>query len=107
MDLLEFITFIALDLKYRNHPAAHKRLIMLAMVSVAADPGFARSMEYLSPPLTTPLNFFVGIFWANVLPLAATQNPPPVSAVGTSIAGRPPLRSERAQLTHSAPTLGV
>jgi hypothetical protein len=71
VDLLGFITFIALGLKYRNHPAAHKRLIMLGMVSLAADPGFARSMEYLSPPLTTPLNFFVGIFWANVLLVVA------------------------------------
>jgi hypothetical protein len=71
VDLLGFIIFIALGLKYRNHPAAHKRLIMLAMVSVAADPGFARSVEYFSPPLTTPLNFFVGIFWANVLLVVA------------------------------------
>jgi hypothetical protein len=30
-----------------------------------------------------------------------------VFAVGTSIAGRPPHRSERAQLRHSAPTLGI
>ena len=28
-------------------------------------------------------------------------------AVGTAIAGRPPLRSERARFGHSAPTLGV
>jgi hypothetical protein len=28
-------------------------------------------------------------------------------AVGTPIAGRPPHRSERAQFTHSAPTLGT
>ena len=30
-----------------------------------------------------------------------------VIAVGTSITGRPPHRSERAQFGHSAPTLGV
>ena len=71
VDLLGFITFIALGLIYRNRPAAHKRLVMLGMVSVAADPGFARSVEYLAPPLTTPLNFFVGIFWANALLVAA------------------------------------
>ena len=28
-------------------------------------------------------------------------------AVGTRIAGRPPHRSEHAQFTHSAPTLGA
>lgn len=71
VDLLGFITFIALGLKYRSHPAAHKRLVMLAMVSVAADPGLARAMQYVSPPLTTPLNFFVNIFWANALLVAA------------------------------------
>jgi hypothetical protein len=31
----------------------------------------------------------------------------PVSAVGTGIAVRPPLRSEHARFAHSAPPLGV
>jgi hypothetical protein len=32
---------------------------------------------------------------------------PDISAVGTRIAARPPLRSRRAQLTHRAPTSGA
>lgn len=71
VDLLGFNTLIALGLKYRNRPAAHKRLLMLGMVSVDADPGVARSVEHFSPPLTTPLDFFLGIFWTTILLIAA------------------------------------
>ena len=37
----------------------------------------------------------------------AAGNSADIFAVGTSITGRPPHRSERAQFGHSAPTLGV
>lgn len=70
VDLLGFIVFIALGLRYRNHPAAHKRLMMLAMVSLA-DPGFARIALHSLPPAHTPLSWFMEIFYGNVLVLAA------------------------------------
>ncbi len=70
VDLLGFIAFIAIGLRYRNHPAAHKRLMMLAMVSIA-DPGFARFSLHLLPHPHTPLGSFMNVFYGNVLLLAA------------------------------------
>ena len=66
VDIFGFIIFIALGLKFRTHPAAHKRLMMLAMVSLA-DPGFARATQYLLPDPKTPLSWFISIFYGNVL----------------------------------------
>lgn len=66
MDIFGFIAFIALGLKYRAHPAAHKRLMMLAMVAIA-DPGFARAAGYLFPNPKTPLDWFTAIFYGNAL----------------------------------------
>lgn len=70
VDLLGFITFIAIGLRYRSHPAAHKRLMMLAMISIA-DPGFARITKQLLMPPSTPLGWFVYVFYGNVLLLVA------------------------------------
>lgn len=70
VDLLGFIAFIVIGLRYRSHPAAHKRLMMLAMVSIA-DPGFARLALHLLPHPGTPLASFVIVFYGNVLLLAA------------------------------------
>lgn len=69
VDLLGFITFIALGLKYRAHPAAHKRLMMLAMVAIA-DPGFARAAFHFLPNPVTPLGWFTTVFYGNVLLVA-------------------------------------
>lgn len=70
VDLLGFITFIALGLKYRNNPTAHKRLMMLAMVSIA-DPGFNRAIQYLYPDPRTPLDWFLSLFYGDLLLLTA------------------------------------
>jgi hypothetical protein len=70
VDMVGFITFIAIGLRYRGHPAAHKRLMMLAMVSIA-DPGFARITKYLLPRPDTPLGSFTSVFYGNVLLLVA------------------------------------
>jgi len=70
VDLLGFIAFIAIGIQYRNHPAAHKRLMMLAMVSIA-DPGFARLTKYLLPRPHTVLFAFIDVFYGNMLLLAA------------------------------------
>lgn len=70
VDLLGFIAFIAIGLRYRSHPAAHKRLMMLAMVSIA-DPGFARLTKHLLPRPDTPLGSFMSVFYGNVLLLVA------------------------------------
>lgn len=70
VDLLGFISFIALGLRYRSHPAAHKRLMMLAMVSIA-DPGFARISKHLHTHPGTSLGWFMYVFYGNVLLVAA------------------------------------
>jgi hypothetical protein len=70
VDLLGFIIFIAIGLQYRSHPGAHKRLMMLAMLSLA-DPGFARITLNLLPHPKTPLSWFVTVFYGNVLLLIA------------------------------------
>jgi hypothetical protein len=70
VDLLGFVTFIAIGLRYRGHPAAHKRLMMLAMVSIA-DPGFARLTLHLLPRPDTPLGSFMSVFYGNILLLVA------------------------------------
>lgn len=66
VDIFGFIAFIALGLKYRAHPAAHKRLMMLAMVAIA-DPGFARALGPFALHPKTPLEWFMRIFYGNVL----------------------------------------
>jgi hypothetical protein len=70
VDLLGFIIFIAIGLRYRAQPAAHKRLMMLAMVSIA-DPGFARFTLHVLPRPDTPLGSFTGVFYGNILLLVA------------------------------------
>lgn len=70
VDLLGFIVFIAIGLRYRSRPAAHKRLMMLAMVSIA-DPGFARITLRLLPHAQTPLGWFVSVFYGNLVLIAA------------------------------------
>lgn len=70
VDLLGFITFIAVGLRYRRYPAAHKRLMMLAMVSIA-DPGFARITKALLPHPHTALGWFTSVFYGNLLLLIA------------------------------------
>lgn len=70
VDVLGFIIFVAFGLRYRSDPAAHKRLMMLAMVSIA-DPGYARFALRFLPFPHTPLGWFMTIFYGNVLLLAA------------------------------------
>lgn len=69
VDILGFITFVVLGLKYRRQPAAHKRLMMLSMVALG-NAGFARATEYLVNP-KTPLGFFVGNYYGDALLVAA------------------------------------
>ena len=69
VDLLGLFVFVALGIHYRTNPAVHKRMMMLAMVSIT-DPGYSRAIEYIYPDLKTPLDWFLGTFYANVLLVA-------------------------------------
>ncbi len=70
VDLLGFIVFVGLGIRYRRDSAAHKRLMMLAMVSIA-DPGFSRAIEYLYPDPRTPIGWFMSIFYGNLILVVA------------------------------------
>lgn len=65
VDMTGFLSFIAWGLASRQNPAAHKRLMMLAMVAIA-DPGFARFSGNLLHSPTSALGYFVYIFYGNM-----------------------------------------
>jgi len=67
VDLGGFLLLLAWGILLRTNPAAHKRIMILATVSLA-DPGFARFTQWLWP--TGPngvLPWFLWIFYGNVL----------------------------------------
>lgn len=64
-----FVILTAWGLSMRKNPAAHKRIMMLAMV-VFADPGFSRLTDYLVPGPRSVLSWFVYTFYGNFALLA-------------------------------------
>jgi len=70
VDLGGFLILLACGITLRKNPAAHKRLMMLATVSIA-DPGFNRFAQWLWPtePQSVVLWFFY-VFYGNVLLIA-------------------------------------
>jgi hypothetical protein len=70
VDIAGFLVLLAWGLTLRKNPAAHKRMMILATVSLA-DPGFARLVIHaLHPRVTTPFGFFWMVFYGNVLLVA-------------------------------------
>lgn len=65
VDLAGFLIFIAWGLASRKNPAAHKRLMMLAMVAIA-DPGFSRLTGYLMQEPRSVIPWFVYTFYGNM-----------------------------------------
>ena len=66
VDMGGFLGFIAWGLASRRNPAAHRRLMMLAMVAIA-DPGFARFSGNLLHSPHSALPYFVYIFYGNMM----------------------------------------
>ena len=66
-DIGGFLVLLAYGIALRKNPAAHKRMMILATVSLA-DPGFARFSGYLIPtePPSVVVWFFY-VFYGNVL----------------------------------------
>jgi len=67
VDIAGFLVLLAWGITLRKNPAAHRRMMILATVSLA-DPGFSRFSGYLWP--TEPasiLIWFFYIFYGNVL----------------------------------------
>ncbi len=70
LDIADFGILIAAGLLWRNSPAIHKRLMLLATVALS-DPGFGRITDNLfhAPKQFVPLFFYA--FYGNVLVIAA------------------------------------
>jgi len=70
VDIVGFLALLAWGITLRKNPAAHKRMMMLAMVSLA-DPGFARFSGWIWPnePHNVVVWFFY-YFYGNVLLIA-------------------------------------
>jgi hypothetical protein len=67
VDIAGFLVLLAWGISLRKNPAAHKRMMILATISLA-DPGFSRFSGYLiptEPPSVVPWFFYV--FYGNVL----------------------------------------
>lgn len=70
VDITGFLALLAWGISLRRNPAAHRRMMILATVSLA-DPGFARFTGWLQPvepPSAIPWFFYV--FYGNVLLIA-------------------------------------
>lgn len=67
VDIVGFIMLLAWGISLRKNPAAHRRMMILATVSLT-DPGFARLTAYLRPhPPQSVLAWFFFIFYGNIL----------------------------------------
>lgn len=67
VDIAGFLILLAWGISLRKNPAAHRRMMILATVSLA-DPGFARvSGHLLSLQPHSCLSFFLKVFYGNVL----------------------------------------
>jgi hypothetical protein len=70
VDILGFVVLLGWGIALRKNPAAHKRMMILATVSLA-DPGFSRLEEFLIPAEPKSLFvWFLAVFWGNVLLVA-------------------------------------
>jgi hypothetical protein len=70
VDIVGFAVLLSWGLALRKNPAAHKRMMILATVSLA-DPGFARIPKHLLDwKPATPFGMFWFVFYGNVLLIA-------------------------------------
>ncbi|WP_263357363.1 hypothetical protein [Acidicapsa ligni] len=66
LDIAGFLILLAWGIALRKNPAAHKRMMILATVSLA-DPGFSRISGYFLPEPTHVIPWFAEVFYGNVL----------------------------------------
>lgn len=70
VDIGGFLVLLAWGIALRKNPAAHKRMMILATVSLA-DPGFSRFESFLIPAeAKTVFVWFVSVFYGNLLLVA-------------------------------------
>ena len=67
VDIAGFLILLAWGIMLRKNPAAHKRMMILACVSLA-DPGFSRFLALFFPAIpSSTFFFFVEVFYGNIL----------------------------------------
>lgn len=66
VDIAGFLILLAWGISLRKNPAAHRRMMILATVSLA-DPGFARLALYFRPPPQSAVAWFFFMFYGNIL----------------------------------------
>ena len=69
VDIGGFLALLAWGFALRRNPAAHKRMMILATISLA-DPGFARFSDWLMPEPVSAVPWFFDVFYGNVLLIA-------------------------------------
>jgi len=70
LDIVAFVILLSCGLALRKNPAAHKRMMILATVSLA-DPGFARIPKHLLEwKPATPFGLFWFVYYGDVLLIA-------------------------------------
>jgi hypothetical protein len=66
VDILGFLVLLMWGLALRQNPAAHKRMMILATVSLA-DPGFSRFTGWLIAEPHSVVSWFLWVFYGNAL----------------------------------------
>jgi hypothetical protein len=66
VDIAGFIALLAWGIALRKNPAAHRRMMILATVSLA-DPGYARFSAWLMPEPASAVPWFLYVFYGNAL----------------------------------------
>ncbi|HVN92438.1 MAG TPA: hypothetical protein VMT38_02015 [Terracidiphilus sp.] len=66
VDIVGFLILLAWGIALRRNPAAHKRIMILATVSLA-DPGYARITGHLLAAQHSVVPWFFNVFYGNVL----------------------------------------
>jgi hypothetical protein len=69
VDIAGFLILLAWGISLRKNPAAHRRMMILATVSLA-DPGFARLALFSAPIPHSAVAWFFFMFYGNILLIA-------------------------------------
>jgi hypothetical protein len=70
LDISSFLVLISLAISMRKNPAAHKRLMILSTVAIAA-PGFSRFLRFAYPTVAlTPFHFLLTTYYGDILLVA-------------------------------------
>jgi hypothetical protein len=69
VDIAGFLVLLAWGVALRKNPAAHRRMMILANVSLA-DPGYNRLLGHWVPEPTSAVAWFFYVFYANVIIIA-------------------------------------